>query len=241
MVTILETLGRLLRTGSQWEYQGQCVEGGIGKFPAVQGRTARGEPNAGRYTTEAGTWRAGYSDASHEKWEHSPQPSPNQGDAIRGPVSTAGPARSFPEESEVSPGCPPQRQSISKLILARLSAAANRDDLIRDVCFREGIPWPEAEAIVAEVEAENEKTILRRQSPIVLTTAIMFALAGIILSGVAAFFIFSPILLDTFSFSYFFGSVLFGDPFVILLIIGLTLAIGGMIAFFEEIFRLKAK
>jgi hypothetical protein len=133
------------------------------------------------------------------------------------------------------------REDLSKFILERLSAAGNRDDLIRDVCFREGIPWPEAEARVNEVEMKNEKIILRRQSPIVLTTAIMSALAGTILTGVAAFFIFSPVLLDTFSFSYLFGSVLFGDPWVILLLIGLTLAIGGMIAFFDILFQLNRK
>jgi hypothetical protein len=134
-----------------------------------------------------------------------------------------------------------EKQDLSKFILERLSAAGNRDDLIRDVCFRQGIQWPDAEALVEEVEAENEKIIFGRQSPIVLTTAIMFTLAGTLITGLAAYFLFSPVLMENFSISYIFGTVLFGDPFIFVLLIGLTLAIGGMIAFFETIFELRGK
>ena len=135
-----------------------------------------------------------------------------------------------------------ERQDLSKFILERLSAAGNRDDLIRDVCFRTGVPWPDAEALVDEVEAENEKTILRRQSPFALTTSIMFVLAGVGITGFAAFTLFWPVFQErNFSLDYIFYLFQFGHPMMLVLFIGLAFSIGGMIAFFDTIFQLNGK
>ena len=134
------------------------------------------------------------------------------------------------------------KQTLSKLILDRLSAAGNRDDLIRDICLREGILWPEAEALVAEVEAEGEHIIFRRQSPVALTTSIMFTLAGMLLTGFAAYSLFWPVLQErNFSLYYIFYLVQYGYQMALLLLIGLTMAIGGMIGFFNTVFQLSGK
>jgi hypothetical protein len=135
-----------------------------------------------------------------------------------------------------------KRADLSKFILERLSAAANRDDLIRDVCFREGIPWPEAEAMVDEVAAENEKTILRRQSPIALTTSAMFSLAGALLTGVAVVALFGPALAaGNFTLMDVYFIIMNGHGMALMLVAGLALSIGGMISFFDTIFQLNGK
>jgi hypothetical protein len=132
------------------------------------------------------------------------------------------------------------KKILSKLILDRLIAAGNRDDLIREICLRQGIQWAEAEALVAEVEAENEKTIFRRQSPIALTTSIMFALAGTLITAFAGYSLFWTALEEKrFSLYFILNLVQFGHQMLLVLIIGLALAIGGMIAFFETIFQLR--
>jgi hypothetical protein len=133
-------------------------------------------------------------------------------------------------------------QIISKFILDRLSAAGNREDLIRDVCLREGIQWPEAEALVNQVEAEDEKIILRRQSPIDLTNAFMYALAGMLITAFSAYVLFWPAVESgNFSLSIIFYLFRYGYQMAILLLVGLTLAIGGMIAFFNTLFQLFRK
>jgi hypothetical protein len=133
-------------------------------------------------------------------------------------------------------------QIISKFILDRLSAAGNREDLIRDVCLREGIQWPEAEALVNQVEAEDEKIILRRQSPIDLTNAFMYALAGMLITAFSTYVLFWPAVESgNFSLSIIFSLLRYGYQMALLLLIGLTLAIGGMIAFFNTLFQLFRK
>ncbi len=135
-----------------------------------------------------------------------------------------------------------EHEDIAKFILDRLSAADDRDDLIRDVCLREGIRWPEAEALVNQVEADDAKTILRRQSPINLTNALMFALAGMIITGFSAYALFWPAVEEgNFSLLFVFYLIRFGYPMALLLLVGLTLAIGGMISFFSMLFQLNEK
>jgi hypothetical protein len=134
------------------------------------------------------------------------------------------------------------RHNTSKFILDRLSAAGNRDDLIRDVCLREGIRWPEAEALVEEVEAEDEKSILRRQSPVVFTNSLMYSLAGMLLTAFASYNLFWPALEEkNFSILFLYNLVVYGYQQVPLLLIGLTLAIWGMIGFFDTLFQLNRK
>jgi hypothetical protein len=135
-----------------------------------------------------------------------------------------------------------ERQDLSKLILERLSAAANRDDLIRDVCIRRGITWPEAEAMVNEVEAENERTILRRQSPINLIGSLMYSLAGMMITGAVTLALFWPAIeTRSFSFPIFFYLMRYGYKGALMLLAGVAMAVGGMISFFDTIFQLNEK
>jgi hypothetical protein len=131
---------------------------------------------------------------------------------------------------------------ISKYILDRLSAGDDRDDLILAVCLREGIQWPEAEALVSQVASDDEKIILRRQSPIDLINALMYALAGIIITGFSVFALFWPAVQSgNFSLEFVFYLLRGGYQMALLLLVGLTLAIGGMISFFSTLFQLNQK
>jgi hypothetical protein len=135
-------------------------------------------------------------------------------------------------------------QDISKFILDRLSAAGNREDLIRDVCYREGLQWPEGEALVSRLEAEDEQIILRRQSPIALVNSLMFSLAGMLFTAIAVYILFWPALGDNYfslSLSFVLNLVGYGYKPMLLLLIGLTLAIWGMISFFDTLFQLTRK
>jgi hypothetical protein len=83
--------------------------------------------------------------------------------------------------------------SLTRYILHRLSASANRDDVIREVCLRGDLLWPDAEALVEDVEETNSREIERRRSPIEITTALMVAAFGLLLTAYAALSMLEPI------------------------------------------------
>jgi hypothetical protein len=134
------------------------------------------------------------------------------------------------------------REELTGYILEHLSAGANRDDIIRYVCERGQVSWPEAAAFVADVESSNERTILRRQSPINLTTAFMFSLAGMLLTGVAVYLLFAPVLMERrFTWNYLFYTIRGGYQIGFLLLAGLAMAIGGLIQMFGTLFDITRK
>lgn len=134
------------------------------------------------------------------------------------------------------------KSDIRRFILDRLSAAANRDDLTKEVCLREGLSWQEAAALVADVESSDQRTILRRQSPINLTTAFMFSLSGMMLTGVAAYLLFAPVLMERrFTLNFLLYTIRTGYQTGFLLLAGLAMAIGGMIQIFNTVFDITRK
>jgi hypothetical protein len=86
------------------------------------------------------------------------------------------------------------RAELTRYIVVRLSAAANRNDIIRYVCERGRMAWPEAEAMVAEVEETHSREILRRHIPVNLTSAFMLFLFGSLLTTYSVLSIFEPLL-----------------------------------------------
>jgi hypothetical protein len=68
---------------------------------------------------------------------------------------------------------------LNKTILTRLGRGANRDDLLLEVCREANLSWPEAEALVSQVEAGHSVEIARRQSPFIIILSLGGLLAGL--------------------------------------------------------------
>jgi hypothetical protein len=83
---------------------------------------------------------------------------------------------------------------LSKYVVDRLSAAANRGDIILYVCQRGRMEWEAAEAFVADVEETHGREIERRHLPINLTSAFMAGLFGALLTVYSVLSIFEPLL-----------------------------------------------
>jgi hypothetical protein len=65
--------------------------------------------------------------------------------------------------------------------------------VIREVCLRGNILWPEAEALVVDVEQTHSREIARRRSPIEITSAVMVAAFGLVLTAYAALSMLEPV------------------------------------------------
>jgi hypothetical protein len=85
-------------------------------------------------------------------------------------------------------------QQLTQYIVDRLSAAANRDDIIRCVCQRGNMDWTRAGALVEEVEEAHALEIEQRHLPINLTSGFMVALFGSLATGYSVLSIFEPLL-----------------------------------------------
>jgi hypothetical protein len=85
-------------------------------------------------------------------------------------------------------------QPLTKHIVGRLSAAANRDDIIRYVCRRGNLDWTRAKALVDDVEETSAREIERRQIPIDITSGFMVALFGSLVTAYSVLSIFEPLL-----------------------------------------------
>ena len=70
-----------------------------------------------------------------------------------------------------------QEAELQKSILTRLERGANRDDLLLDVCKEANLSWPEAEALVNQIEAGHTTEIARHQSPFI----IILSLGGLVI------------------------------------------------------------
>jgi len=84
--------------------------------------------------------------------------------------------------------------SLARYIVERLSAAANRDDIIRYVCQRGDLDWQQAKAFVADVEETYLADIERRHARYNLVSAFMICLFGGLVSTYAVLSIFEPLL-----------------------------------------------
>jgi hypothetical protein len=85
------------------------------------------------------------------------------------------------------------KSSLSRYILNRLSSSADRNNVIQEVCLRGDLLWPDAEALVKEVEETSSREIERRQSPMVITSSLMVAAFGLILTAYAVLSMLEPV------------------------------------------------
>ena len=76
-------------------------------------------------------------------------------------------------------------EELIRRVVDELADARDRNDIIEMVCEQAGVKWPEAEAFVRRVEAEQSHAITARQSPIMiaLSAAIMVAGMALVYSG----------------------------------------------------------
>lgn len=73
---------------------------------------------------------------------------------------------------------------LTTFIINELSKHHNRKDVIRKICERGGITWKDADRLVTLIEAQHQRTIARRQTPLLLFLSIGILLLGI---GLLAF------------------------------------------------------
>ena len=83
---------------------------------------------------------------------------------------------------------------LTAYILERLSSMANTDDLVLDICQKTGLHWNEAEAWVETLKVQHESEISRRQSPLLVTLAVVIFLGGAEIASAAGYFLYETAL-----------------------------------------------
>ena len=68
---------------------------------------------------------------------------------------------------------------LTNYIVDRLSDAVTPDDIIMDICDKTGISWPEAEALVEQVQSEHEQDVTKRQFPLLTLVALSIFVGGV--------------------------------------------------------------
>lgn len=71
-----------------------------------------------------------------------------------------------------------KREEAVALVVKGLGSHQDRNELIRGLCERTGMPWSVAEDFVKQVEAEHGKTIAAKQSPFLIVFGIFISLVG---------------------------------------------------------------
>ncbi len=71
-------------------------------------------------------------------------------------------------------------EEIRQHVVRRLASGSDRNDVILEVCQRQGLDWGQAEALVAEIADTATGEVARRRFPLFAVLA-----AGIILAGIA--------------------------------------------------------
>jgi hypothetical protein len=80
-----------------------------------------------------------------------------------------------------------EQADLHAFILDRLTGAVNPDDIVMELCEKHGLAWPEAEALVLEIQSEHGNAITRRQSPLLTIIALGLFLGGLALIGISAY------------------------------------------------------
>ncbi|MEZ0395997.1 MAG: hypothetical protein ABWK53_06175 [Anaerolineales bacterium] len=68
---------------------------------------------------------------------------------------------------------------MTQSIIRRLAAGKNPDDIIYELCHTHHLTWPEAEALVQQIQAEHEETIIKKQSPLMIALALILFVLGL--------------------------------------------------------------
>lgn len=117
-------------------------------------------------------------------------------------------------------------------VIRRLGNNADRDDVIFELCQREDMTWPQAEAFVAWAEEARAAQIHRRKSPWLLVLSAGALVLGLVQSGSAYSLLFSPLIKNLhqpLTLPLLAQAALSVPLFVPQVIVGLGLAVGGLI------------
>ncbi len=79
-------------------------------------------------------------------------------------------------------------------VIKHLSEGDNPDDIILELCNRNGYSWSQAEKLVSEVQTKEGSTIAKRQLPLMYISAFFILAAGIILMGIGLYSILESII-----------------------------------------------
>ena len=90
---------------------------------------------------------------------------------------------------------------LEKQIIERLENGENKNDIILDLCENANMNWPQAEAMVEEVHAENQAHIALAQSPLLVSIALIIFIggAGIIIYSAYALFVMYSVFRDLYA------------------------------------------
>ena len=72
-----------------------------------------------------------------------------------------------------------ETSNLTNYIVDHLSDAVTPDDIIMDICDKTGISWPEAEALVEQVQSEHEQDVNKRQFPLLTLVALSIFVGGV--------------------------------------------------------------
>lgn len=73
------------------------------------------------------------------------------------------------------------REALVGHIIKQFGRHKKRDQIVRELCEEQGIPWQDAEELVGEVEASKGKQVARNQAPMLLVLGIVGLLGGVYL------------------------------------------------------------
>lgn len=74
------------------------------------------------------------------------------------------------------------KQQITSYILKKLEGAADEDDLIYSVCYKTGLNWKDAKALVEQVKDEHAVEIEDSQIPLKSLMSFVFYAVGLVLA-----------------------------------------------------------
>ncbi len=89
-----------------------------------------------------------------------------------------------PASDEPSPpaGAALSNQELVEFVVHELKKDTQRNDIIYKLCERTGMTWPQAEAFVGEIEADQGPQIARRRAPLLIVVGLVTITIGAILA-----------------------------------------------------------
>ena len=72
-----------------------------------------------------------------------------------------------------------QKEEITAFVVEELGKHHSRNEIIRRLCERTGMMWPDAEKLVRQTEADHGQDIRARQSPLLIALGIALFIVGI--------------------------------------------------------------
>lgn len=155
------------------------------------------------------------------------QPSPPSGSGAPAPA----PSPTEPEPAASPAAAEPADEELVELVVRRLASHTRPNDIAYELCERTGLSWPQAEALVHEIAANQRHRIGRRQTPILLITGLMTILIGVGLFAYS-FSVIRPVFQDP-------GAFALAIPWLwqelVMMAIGTAMVIGGILGLWHAL------